>query len=293
MNSSRIALSKVLLPVDFSEKSVEAARYAVKLLKSFRPQVTLLHVLTQHYGFDMPGLENEELTRFLAEDESNARTQLEKFLKPDFRNLNMKRVLIKGDPAQRIVEYAHSEKFNLIIMPTHGRGPFRRRLLGSVTAKVLHDVKTPVLTGVHMEKAGVGKSTVPRRIICGLNLSTESAGTLRWAAELASRYKARLTAVHVIPSFEFPGEGYGPPGWTRLATEKPTKALSTLLRRCSVDAQIHLEAGNVPEALSSTVTELRADLLVIGRGPAAATGGRLSTNAYAIIRTSPCPVVSV
>src|SRR5574339_640941 len=132
MNSSRIALSKVLLPVDFSEKSVEAARYAVKLLKSFRPQVTLLHVLTQHYGFDMPGLENEELTRFLAEDESNARTQLEKFLKPDFRNLNMKRVLIKGDPAQRIVEYAHSEKFNLIIMPTHGRGPFRRRLLGSV-----------------------------------------------------------------------------------------------------------------------------------------------------------------
>jgi nucleotide-binding universal stress UspA family protein len=36
-----------------------------------------------------------------------------------------------------------------------------------------------------------------------------------------------------------------------------------------------------------------ADLLVIGRGSAAGLFGRLRTNAYAIIRQSPCPVVSV
>ena len=71
------------------------------------------------------------------------------------------------------------------------------------------------------------------------------------------------------------------------------KAVSKLLRKCSIDAQIHLAAGNVPEALSSAVAELRANLLVIGRGPKAGNGGRLPTNAYAIIRSSPCPVVSV
>jgi hypothetical protein len=38
---------------------------------------------------------------------------------------------------------------------------------------------------------------------------------------------------------------------------------------------------------------LPADLLVIGRGSAAGMFGRLRTNAYAIIRQSPCPVVSV
>jgi len=37
----------------------------------------------------------------------------------------------------------------------------------------------------------------------------------------------------------------------------------------------------------------QADLLVIGRGSAAGVYGRLRTNAYAIIRESPCPVVSV
>ncbi len=38
-------------------------------------------------------------------------------------------------------------------MPTHGYGPFRRFILGSVTAKVLHDADCPVWTGVHLEEA--------------------------------------------------------------------------------------------------------------------------------------------
>jgi len=36
-----------------------------------------------------------------------------------------------------------------------------------------------------------------------------------------------------------------------------------------------------------------ARLLVIGRGPRDAAGGRLPTNAYAILRQAPCPVISV
>jgi len=39
------------------------------------------------------------------------------------------------------------------MMPTHGLGGFRRFLLGSVTAKVLHDADCPVWTGVHLERA--------------------------------------------------------------------------------------------------------------------------------------------
>ena len=39
--------------------------------------------------------------------------------------------------------------------------------------------------------------------------------------------------------------------------------------------------------------EMKADLLVIGRGAADEDGGRLAANAYAIIRQSPCPVISV
>ena len=48
------------------------------------------------------------------------------FLEDELRNLNVKRVLLYGDPAREIVKYAASEKVDLIVLPTHGYGPFRR-----------------------------------------------------------------------------------------------------------------------------------------------------------------------
>jgi nucleotide-binding universal stress UspA family protein len=45
----------------------------------------------------------------------------------------------RGDPTQVILSYARNGDFDLVMMPTHGYGPFRRYLLGSVTAKILHD----------------------------------------------------------------------------------------------------------------------------------------------------------
>ena len=44
-------------------------------------------------------------------------------------------------------------------MPTHGLGKLRRFILGSVTAKVLHDLEAPVLTGAHVE--GVDEAILP------------------------------------------------------------------------------------------------------------------------------------
>jgi hypothetical protein len=55
----------------------------------------------------------------------------------------------EGDPASIITEYAARNRVDLIMMPTHGYGTFRSLLLGSVTAKVLHDAECPVWTGVH------------------------------------------------------------------------------------------------------------------------------------------------
>jgi hypothetical protein len=72
--------------------------------------------------------------------------------------LTLKGRLAESDAARacyvkRIVEFAHNNNITLIAMPTHGYGLFRRFLLGSVTAKVLHDADCPIWTGVHMEAA--------------------------------------------------------------------------------------------------------------------------------------------
>ena len=47
------------------------------------------------------------------------------------------------------------------------------------------------------------------------------------------------------------------------------------------------------KVICAAAARVQADALVIGRGSAAGLFGRLRTNAYAIIRQAPCPVVSV
>ena len=85
-------------------------------------------------------------------------------------------------------------------MPTHGYGPFRRFLLGSVTAKVLHDAICPVWTGPHMESAPDYSTVRFQNIVCVIDLGLHSREVLCWAGGFAREFGARLSIVHAIPS---------------------------------------------------------------------------------------------
>ncbi len=52
---------------------------------------------------------------------------------------NVELVAQTSDPASAIVAYAKARDADLIMMPTHGYGGFRGLLIGSTTAKILHD----------------------------------------------------------------------------------------------------------------------------------------------------------
>ena len=59
-----------------------------------------------------------------------------------------------------------------------------------------------------------------------------------------------------------------------------------------VEMRLHVERGQPAKLVRRIAEESRADLVIIGRstpGPL----GRLRTNSYAIVRESPCPVLSV
>ncbi|MDQ2949685.1 MAG: universal stress protein [Acidobacteriota bacterium] len=76
--------------------------------------------------------------------------------------------------------------------------------------------------------------------------------------------------------------------------EAARSELIELLRESGAGAeQIRVEAGSVSKKVRSAALQLSADLIVIGRRLLHAPFGRLRTNAYAIIRDAPCPVLSV
>src|SRR6185295_13696210 len=148
-------LTKILLPVDFSEQGDGAAQQAGALARYFGAELILLHVnpilvptLTSLREFGGP-IDTGWITAL----EAQARRDLETYHQADLKGAKVTRTVVTGDPAASIVEFAHREKPDLIVMPTHGYGPFRRLLLGSVVAKVLHDSEVPVWTGAHLQRS--------------------------------------------------------------------------------------------------------------------------------------------
>ena len=286
------SLSRILLPVDFSERSVAAAQYARTLAAHFGSELVLLHVLAPPQ-FELGALEISgsmlvELYRGRAEQ---AAAELDQFLEAELAELHPRRIVLEGEPAARIVSFAHQEGADLIIMPTHGYGRFRRFILGSNTAKVLHDADCAVWTGVHMEQAPAAPAAF-RAVVCGVDLGPQSSKTLFWAAMLAREFGARLTLVHATGSA--PDVGADSPGGGSVdVREAAERELLRLRQFVNVEADLLIEAGEAAKVLCSAAQRVQADALVIGRGSAAGVFGRLRTNAYAIIRQSPCPVVSV
>jgi nucleotide-binding universal stress UspA family protein len=204
--------------------------------------------------------------------------------------------MLEGDPAERILEFARGaageDPPGLIVMPTHGYGPFRRFLLGSNTARVLHDALCPVWTGVHIDEAHGGAPAQLRNILCAVDLGPQSSRTLCWAAQLGLEFGARVSLVHATgPDPEADTESGEP--WQSSVRQSAEAELQRLRQFVHADAELIVEAGDPAKAICAAAERLEADLLVIGRGSAAGVFGRLRTNAYAIIRMSPCPVVSV
>lgn len=287
-------LAKILLPVDFSERCLGAARYAEALAAHFHSEIILLHVVEPiRYEFSALEFGGTALTELAANRTAQARKQLDAFLAAELGHSQVNRLVLEGDPAQKIVEYAHAEQAGLITMPTHGYGPFRRFILGSVTAKVLHDADCPVWTGVHLEEAPAAASIAFRRILCAVDLGPQSRKALYWAAKMAAESGARLILAHAIPSIEArPGE-YFDQDLNAELMNAARQELEKLQEGVKAEAEVLVEGGDAPKVVCRAARENQADLMVIGRGSAAGVFGRLRTNAYAIIRESPCPVVSV
>ena len=277
-----LPITKILLPVDFSAFSLGAARHAAVFAQKYRSEITCLHVVTAGDGDAGKG-HADLLDTFLRSLVTN-----------DGHEILTKQVLLEGDPAVKIIEYADSNNTDFIVMATHGYGPFRRFILGSVTAKMLHDAACPVLTGAHLEDAPVSRPPSIHRILCAVDLRNESTTTLRWAGQLAADFHAHLDVVHALPSFPSGvWNVYSGPEWNSTIAGMARQEIGALQEAAGTHAGVHVEPGDAAEVVSRVAERVGADLLVIGRSSGDGAAGRLRTHSYSIIRQSPCPVLSL
>lgn len=131
---------KVLLPVDGSKYSDEAAERAIKLTKDFGGELTILTVVDidpELFAIAPDVADQVEMGAKRIVDET--KTLAEK------AGIDAEMVLVEGRPYEQIITVAKDIGATMICMGSHGRTGIGRLMMGSVTERVIGDATTPVL----------------------------------------------------------------------------------------------------------------------------------------------------
>ncbi|HSP70417.1 MAG TPA: universal stress protein [Bryobacteraceae bacterium] len=290
---------KILFPVDYSAPCRATVPYVQDMARHFSAYLTLVHAYSLRPAFVNRDLEGVMVYNDLATDPAvleEARRfegeRLRKFATEMFPDQRVESIADEGEPGSLIHRVLQHQGADLVMMPTRGDGPLRRFLLGSVAAKVLHDVSAAVWTGVGSALEHHQPGIPYKSIVCALDESEEAEVVLRGAAALAKSYNAALALVHVLEM---------PPGTPEMDFSMYRKELiegaharmRELKGRLSVDAPDTVVDVGISEGIREEIVRRKADLLVVGRGHDQGAISRIWSRLYAIVRDSPCPVLSV
>jgi len=136
---------KILLPVDGSELSLEAVRFAVRLARTgLRVKAVLANVQEPASLYEMVVAHDAEvIDRISAEAGAHALQAAEALLKQ--ASIPYESEVAKGDPAHTLLDIVERFGCDLVIMGARGLGTLRSALLGSVSHEMLHASGVPVM----------------------------------------------------------------------------------------------------------------------------------------------------
>lgn len=137
---------KILIPVDGSAGAQRAVEHVIAGLGGLKeaPQVCLLNVQWKLASGNVKLFINQETINDYYREQGMA-ALAEARAKLDAAGLAYSYHISVGTPAEAIVQYAHEQSADQIVMSAHGQNTLSEVLLGSVATKVAHLAKIPVL----------------------------------------------------------------------------------------------------------------------------------------------------
>lgn len=289
---------RLVIGIDFSASSVEAARWAAHQLAP-NAELVLAHVISIP---QIPPIVRSRFPRhdlLLATVRAGAEARLEELN----LSLNARRVWIairEGDPVRGLTEVTREFSADLIVVGTHGERPGLREALGSTAEHLVRAASCPVLLITR------GAPTTVSHVLVPVDKSAIAGHALGWAAALSRRTGARVTAMHVVTAGATSGalaaaaviSGSPPidPGTRPAAADMPRRWIEA-----AVAAGVPPERTNSDVAFGEPVREilgaaerLGADLIVMGRrGEGNFRRAVLGSVVEGVLRGSACPVLVV
>jgi nucleotide-binding universal stress UspA family protein len=184
---------KILVPLDGSELAEVTLWYAVRLAGRLHSTLTLVYViptddLTSPYMYEC--YLRDTIGRLRADAKKYAKETGGGDITADYK-------ILKGDPAEEIVDYADKVRSDLIILSTQGKSGIKRWAMGNVANKVLRATRKQVL----LIRAKGAKPDVYKeklvKVLVPVDGSRESESILRFITHLATELKLELTLLHL------------------------------------------------------------------------------------------------
>lgn len=134
----------ILLATDGSPHAERAAETAIGLMRDLpNAEITIVHVSSDAPSRGDLVHANFNVKRLLESEAHRAITKTENAFRDAEIPFTLKVAL--GDAADQIVEISKKEKNDLIILGSRGLGMVSEVIMGSVSRKVLHQAKCPVM----------------------------------------------------------------------------------------------------------------------------------------------------
>ena len=294
-----LTLHRILCPVDFSEPSKRALRYALAIARWHEAELAVLHVrdvllhaaTIEAGGYPELVARNSQELRDFVDDAGG-------------KDRNVRVHIATGRAPSGILEHATREGSDLIVMGTNGRSGLARAVLGSVTEGVIRQATMPVLTIPPSVEVGEFDELLPfDSILCASDFSAACKKALEWAIVMGQEADARVILLHAlqVPHLD--------PGITPLPlsisaqidfAEWRTDSLARLKRgfpsdavfRCRPEALV--VEGSPADAILETADRENVGLIVMGVQTRGALDRLLfGSTTRRVMQAATCPILSI
>ena len=288
----------ILCPIDYSDASAGALRYAAAVTEHFFTRLVVLVVEDPLLTTALDLETNVKWTREASQREAA------KFVSDVFRDeaavlAQCEYEIAVGKPSVEILRVARERSCELIVMGSHGLTGARKLFFGSTTERVLRETPLPVLVTppadpgpVHIE----GARALLRRIVVPVDLSPSSVHQTRIASGLAEALTLPLILVHVIEPVK--SRLLARLNLAGLDSTRRTEAEERLDKLvATIPPALHAEPlivfGDPAEEAAKVVRDRQAGLVVMGLHGSPMLGPRMGSVTYRMLCLSPTLVLAL
>lgn len=289
----------VLCPIDFSEHSRLALRYA-EAIASRRPST--MHVVYANDPILLAAAAAALHDRTLAKRSAK---ELEDFVASTLTAASRKRLHVTssvsiGDPADEIVKATARTRSDLVVMGTHGLTGAERLFMGSTTLGILQRTKAPVLAIPRSADNAIATAPSPswpgESIVAAIDLDNDPDRDVDIAARLSEWLGVPLLLLHVVDEIARPQWLRGDlNAHDRIRVARAQRDLETLAARSRsrVKMECRVICGRIADEIAALGAAGRAGLLLTGlhdrRGWFGARRGSIS---YHVLTQAMTPVLA-